>query len=232
MRRLASVEWHTPPPTSVDEQLVAYDDGSALLVVRRPRARVATSGTYAGRPSAEDLRALAAAGPGPIVIDLLVAPPDPATAAVMAVADRVAAGSLPTPRAVATFHVRPLAPPSGGVLAISLLVVADGVTAVEFELDTAASAVHFTSGGQPVAWHPLPDLSTGFVTPDAEGLGGVRRRAHVEPGAFGAIAFDVPVPAAGTAVSVQVAGWLHGSLPDEPTPGRFEVRTAEAALDG
>ena len=37
MERLSTVRWHSPPPTSVDEELALYDDGTAWLTVRRSR---------------------------------------------------------------------------------------------------------------------------------------------------------------------------------------------------
>jgi hypothetical protein len=38
-------------------------------------------------------------------------------------------------------------------------------------------------------------------------------------------------PTGATALSIQVAGWLQGALPDEPTPERFEVGTAESPIE-
>ena len=111
---LATFEWHTPPPTSVDEELALYDDGSAVLVVRQPRRPTATVGSYVAHPGADDARLLAAAGPGPVVFDLLAPATDAATEAtggLMAAADRVAADSLATPRAVVTFHAHVANPP-------------------------------------------------------------------------------------------------------------------------
>ena len=230
MKRVAAFHWRTPPPTSVDEELVLFDGGTARLLVLRPRAGESAVGAGACHPVDDDAAILAAAGPGPTEFDLLAPPTDAAAARLMAVADRVADAARATPLAVATFHARPLAPVADGRLAMSLLVVASGTAAVEFELDVAASAVHFSSAGQPVGWHDLPELPVGFVTRDAEGLGGVRRRARVDPGAFGAIAFDVAAPPGASAVALQVAGWLHEGLPDEPEPRRFEVRTAEAPI--
>ena len=53
----------------------------------------------------------------------------------MAAADRVAADSLATPRAVVTFHAHVASPASGGTLGTTLLAVAEGIEPVEFELD-------------------------------------------------------------------------------------------------
>lgn len=228
MQRVAAFRWGTPPPTSVDEELVLFDDGTARLLVLRPRAGGSAVGAYTCHPVDDDAAALASAGPGPTEFDLLAPPTDPGTKRLMTVADRTVVAARAAPFAVATFHAKPLAAVADGRLAMSLLVVASGTAAVEFELDVPASAAHFSSAGQPVGWHDLPELPTGFVTRDAEGLGGVRRRARINPGAFGAIAFEVTAPIGASTVAVQVAGWLHDGLPDAPEPRRFEVRTAEA----
>ncbi len=66
-------------------------------------------------------------------------------------------------------------------MTVAIAVVGDGVTPLAFELDPMATVVHFGSNGTPLSWVEVPELSTGFVTPDAEGLGGVHRRAAVSP---------------------------------------------------
>jgi hypothetical protein len=232
MARSATFEWHTPPPTSVDEVLALYDDGSAVLVLRRPRREGAAIGSYVAHPAADDARLLAAAGPGPVVFDLLAPPPD-AAAALMAAADRVAKDGLATPRAVVTFHAHAAGPASGGTLGATLLAVAGGTVPVEFELDPRSSSVQFfDTGGQPLSWHDLPELPTGFMTSDAEGLGGVLRPAVVKPGAYGAIAFDTKPPAGAASVSILVAGWISDAFPDATDPERFQVRTAAAPIPG
>jgi hypothetical protein len=231
VRRLATFRWRTPAPTFVDEELALFDDDTAWLVVRGSRTLAPSVGTYRCTPASADRHALVAAGPGPHEFDLLNASSDAATAALTAVADRVAAAARETPNAVATFHARPLGAPVDGSLAVSLLVVASGDRAVEFEIDPAASSVQFSHGGQPVGWCDIPDLPTGFVMPDAAGLGGVRRRAHVEPGAHGAIAFDVRASAGASAVSMRIVGWLPEALPDDALPARFSVQTEETPIE-
>jgi hypothetical protein len=222
MERVATFAWQTPPPSSVDESLVLYDDGRAWLVVRRPRSRGAAIGSYVAQPAKDDLAALAGAGPGPITFELLHA--DPTLTGLMSVADRVAADARDLPMAVATFYGQSLGA-AGGRLRMSLAVVAAGERAVQFDLDPAACAVHFSREGEALAWYELPPPETGFITEDAEGLGGLGRRAIVPPGEWGAISLLVPAPPGPADVSVQVAGWLYEALPDEPTPARFEVRT-------
>ena len=62
---------------------------------------------------------------------------------------------------------------------------------MEFELDPGPSSIHYLDGtGQPMSWQELPTPQTGFVTPDAEGLGGLRSRgASSLRAAYGAITF-------------------------------------------
>jgi hypothetical protein len=150
----------------------------------------------------------------------------------MTTAERVAAAAREAPRAVATFYARALGAPRDGRLSMALLVVGSGTNAVEFGLDVAKSAVLFTTNGEAAGWQDLPRLETGFITPDAEGLGGVVQPGHVEPGAYGAIAFEVGPPPGATDVAVRVSGWLREALPDQPTPEHFEVLTASAPLEG
>ena len=233
MERVATFEWRTPPPTSIDERLVLYDDGSAWLLALRPRLSAAGAvGTFVTRASDGDAGALRAAGPSPVVFELLHPPTDGAAVSLTAVADRVAAAARETPRAVATFHARGLGAPQDGRLSMSLLIVGSGTNAVEFGLEVAKSAVLFTVNGEAAGWQDLPRLETGFITPDAEGLGGVVQPGHVEPGAYGAIAFEVASPLGATDVSVRVSGWLREVLPDQATPEHFEVLTAPAPLEG
>lgn len=223
MARITTVLWRTPPPTSVDEELVVYDDGSAWLAVRGARDGQPTIGSWSTDIAADDRAVFAAAGEGPLLIDLLH-PAD--TGRVGDVAERVATAARASAVATATFHAG-VAGPRGGV---SLLVVAAGARTVRFEIDPASCSVHVGHDGGTLAWYEVPSVETGFVTPDAEGLGGVGRVAEVAPGAYGAIALDVPAlaatPDAATEVAIQVAGWLHDGLPDHRMPEPFAVRTA------
>lgn len=231
MRRLATFAWQTPAPTSVDEELAIFDDGSAWLVVRGPRTATPAIGTYRCEPTKADHRALGAAGPGTVQFDLLHPPASGADAKLLAIADRVAAAARKAPDAVATFYVRQLEPGASGPLALSLQVVASGTRAVEFRLDPEGSSVLFGRGGQTLSWSDLPRLASGFVTADAVELGGVRRTARIEPGDYAVIAFDLSVPSGASNVAVRVAGWLSSSPPDEDVPGRFDVSTDEAPVN-
>lgn len=232
MARVASFAWRTPPPTSVDEELVVFDDGSAQLVVRRPRSPSAAIGTWESRPDAAELRSLAAAGPGPVVFELLSPPVGDEAAKLMELADRVAATARLTPLAVAEFFARPMPSGDPALFPTALQVLASGTQAVEFELDPRVLAIHFEQSGHTVAWRPLPEPAVGFMTPDAEGLGGLRSAARVEPGRYGAILFTTEPVAGATSVLLQVGGWLRNALPDEPMPAPFEVRTAAVDLAG
>jgi len=232
VERVATFVWRTPPPTSVDEEMAVFDDGSARLVVRRPRLPSAAVGTYLGHPGDEDLRALSAAGPGPVTFDLRRAPDSTAEAQLLEVANRVADVARQTALAVAEFYARPLPSEDPSVLPTSLMVVASGTQPVEFELDPRMLAIHFAQAGQPVAWRELPEPAMGFMTPDAEGLGGLRSAAEVDPGRYGAILFTVESHPGATSVDIQVGGWLRNALPDHPMPEPFEVRTSEAEIQG
>lgn len=232
MRRVATFAWQTAPPTSVDEALAVYDDGTVVLVVRTPRQASASIGSYTGSPSTADHAVLAAAGPGPVTFDLLAPPADP-VGTVLATADRVADACRSSPRAVVTFHAHAAGPATDGVLAASLLAVGSGTQDVGFELDPAGSSVHFLGpDGQTMSWQDLPPLPMGFITPDAESLGGVVESASIAPGAYGAIAFETTSPAGATAISILVAGWLRDAFPDDDYPERFQVRTATASIPG
>jgi hypothetical protein len=230
VRRLATFVWQTPAPTSVDEELAIFDDGSAWLVVRGPRTSTPAIGTYRCEPAQADQDSLAAAGPGPVLFDLLNPPPSADRAALMAVADRVATAARKAPDAVATFYVQELESSASGSLALSLLVVASGIRAVEFELDPEASSILFGQDGRTLSWSDLPELPAGFATPDAVELGGVHRRARIKPGEYGAIAVDVPAPDGATAASARLAGWLASAPPDAPPPGRFGLVTDDAPV--
>jgi hypothetical protein len=211
MVRLSTVRWHSPPPTSVDEELALYDDGTAWLTVRRSRGGEPVIGTWSATPSPEDHAALSKTD---LDIDLLKPSADPALAA----ADRVARAAMPV--ATAEFHA--------GVTdgRVSVLVVAAGTRPVRFEVDPDAFRVHL----EPVAWREVPRPESGFVTPSAEGLGGIARVAEIEPGAYGALSLTTLDDTPATEVSVQLAGWLLDGLPDHLMSEPFEVRTAGVSV--
>jgi len=232
MKRLATIVWQSPAPTSVDERLAVYDDGTVWLVIRRPRELAGSIGSWFTRPAAVDLAALAAPGPAPIVFDVLRQHDSgaPASDELWSVAERVRAAAAEDPRAVATFGAAALEVVGPGRRSVALTVTGAGTDAVAFELDAARCTVQFSASGQAMAWVPLPELGSGFVTPDFEPLGGLRMRATVPPEAFGATAFEMAVPGGATTIAIQVAGWLIGALPDEPERGAFFTRTDEAPI--
>jgi hypothetical protein len=225
--RVVEFVWRTPPPTSVDEQLVIYDDGTACLVVRKPRTPSPSIGSYICSPDAAELELVGSFGPGTITIDLLHPPGDQRLVAAWPTLERLHDDALEHPEAIATFHA---GAPATAAAPLSLLVVAAGQRPVQFELNPASSALHFSQDGQPIAWREFPEIHTGFITPNIVGLGGLRSPAVVEPGAYGAIALDVRPPDGADTVSIQVAGWLRAALPDEEFPRPFEVRTAGVAI--
>jgi hypothetical protein len=225
MATVVTVRWLTPPPSSVDERLVVTDEGLARLDVLRPRTPSGSIGSFQARIDEADVRALAATGPN---VELNLVVQDPAVAAVAVAADRVARDVRNSPLAVADFSARPAGPSADGRLTLVLLVTGQGSQPVQFQLDVAQSAVHYSTGGQPVAWYPLPELPMGFMTVNADGLGGVRQRALVSPGVLGAISLTVPAPAGAAEVSAQLLGsWF---LPDDPFPADFEARTEPVPL--
>jgi hypothetical protein len=67
-----------------------------------------------------------------------------------------------------------------------------------------------------------------FITPDAQGLGGVRQRAIIAPGIVGTVSVPLVVPDGANQLSVQVVGsWF---LPGESMPEEFEARTDPQAI--
>ncbi len=217
---VVTVRWHTSPPTAVDERLVVGADRRARLTVCRPRSHRDRIGTYEGVVSAEDLAGLTEQGPA-IDLDLVV--PDPRVAAVGVLADRVADSLRASPTAVASFRVHAM-----NRVDLALLVTGEGSRPAEFVLSVPHCAVHWGDGARETGWAPLPSLPIGFMTPDAEGLGGVGDRAEVPPGISGAIAFAAPIPVGASQVWVQASGLLF--LPDDTVPAAFEILTAATTL--
>ncbi len=215
MRRLATVRWQSPPPTSVDEELAAYDDGSVWLVVRCSREGTPTIGTWSVSPSPGDHAALVAAGD--VLVDLLH------PQSVPEVAERLRTAALANPVATAQFLAA-----GGAGETVTFVAAGDGTRPVQFELDPGTLVVHVEKEGAELAWFEPAPPETGFITPSAEGLGGLGRRAVIAPGAVGALVLEVPqlAQADGDGVAVSASGWLAEGLPDEEMPRRFRVRTA------
>jgi hypothetical protein len=211
---IARIRWQSAAPTSVDEELVVYDDGTAFLVVRSARDGGPAIGTWTAAIRAEDRAVLDGQRRE---VDLR----HPAVDPVLAAADRVAAEARKTPVATATFHAG--AVPGGGV---ALLAVGGGTGPAEFELEPDSVVVHLENDGTELGWHQMDRLGTGFVSPEPEGLGGVGRPAEIGPGAYGVIALNGPPLEQTGAVAVEVAGYLRDALPEDPSYERFRVRTA------
>jgi hypothetical protein len=218
MPEIARIRWQSPPPTSVDEELVVYDDGKALLVVRTSRDGSPAIGTWSAGVAPEDMAVLEGQHRE---VDLR----HPLLDDVVAAADRVGAEARETPVATATFHAGVV--PGGGV---ALLAVGGGTAAAEFELDVDSVVVHLENDGTEIGWHQMERLQTGFVSPEPEGLGGVGRPAEIAPGAYGVIALAGPPLEEAGAVAIEVAGYLRDSLPEDASYQRFTVRTEPVPL--
>jgi hypothetical protein len=230
MKRVATFTFTSPPPATVDEQLALYDDETVRLVVRQPRESSPTIGTYSYKPHVADFRELAKEGGDPVTLSLLGPVPEEQRDLV-ALASRIADEARKQPEATASFYGRPVGPITDGLLSISVQVVAAGKRPVEFELAPKSCAVLFTKDGESAGWFDFPKLELGFVTTDAEDLGGLLRQAKIKPGDWGALLVKLQKPAAATDVSVQVAGRLYNGLPDEDLGGQFEVRTEAAKIE-
>jgi hypothetical protein len=230
VKRVATFIFSSPPPAVVDEQLALYDDGTARLVVHRPRGGQPTIGTYSYKPDHADFAELSKQGTDPVTLDLLGPVPEEQRD-LLALASRIAEEAREHAEATASFYGRPFGSRTDGLLSISMAVVAAGKRAVEFELAPKSSAVLFSNQGQPAGWFDFPKLQLGFVTPDAEDLGGLLRSAKIKPGDWGALLVKLQAPDSATEVSIQVAGRLYQGLPDEDTPGRFEVRTEAMPIE-
>jgi hypothetical protein len=215
MERLVTVRWESPPPTSVDEELAAYDDGTVWLVVRGSRDGAASIGTWSTTPTKADHAALVAAGD--TVVDVRRA------GGASEIAEELRAAALPEPVATAHFVAA-----RGPGRSVTLAAVGGGTRPVQFELQPDSLTVHVEVDGATRAWFEVPPPVTGFVTPDAVGLGGLARRAEITPGTIGAILLDLEGvevdPAA--KVAVVLTGWLAEGLPDQEMPLPFRVRTA------
>lgn len=222
------VHWWSPPPTSVDEELVISGDGTALLVVRTARDGAPVIGTFAG---SVDSGQLAVLNGQRREVDLSHPEIDP----VVATAEVIAAAARDRPVATATFYAAVV--PGVGV---ALQAVGGGRGSASFELDPDSVIIHLERDGTEIAWHEAAHLQTGFVSPTPEGLGGVGRPAEIQPGAYGTIALetagvdglgqlDGDAGAGPPAVAVEVSGWLRDAVSVTSTD-RFRVRTAAVSL--
>src|SRR4051812_45502289 len=140
MAEVARIRWQSPMPTSVDEELVVYDDATALLVVRTSRDGAPVIGTWTATVEPQDLAVLDGERRE---VDLVHPVPDP----VVAIADQVAADAREHPVATATFYTGVV--PGGGV---ALLAVGGGTAPAEFELGGDSVGVHLGGGGTEGAW--------------------------------------------------------------------------------
>lgn len=215
-----TVRWQSAR-TGATTALLILAGGDARVVVTSGGATPDTVGSYAC--PIDDLPVTLADGPADFVVDSDNTGSDARRAA----AESVAAAVREHPLATARFALVP-GDRAGSGRAFTLAVGNAAHEPVEFTLDAARCTIDFVADGQAVGWQPFPDLPTGFVTADAEGIGGVRMRATLGPGVLGAIVFDVAVPASATEACAHVLGLLH--VPGEPEPLPFAARTAMAPL--
>jgi hypothetical protein len=148
----------------------------------------------------------------------------------LAAAEQLAACCRAEPRRVVEWYARLVGSVDAGWGRLALGAVCRGAEPVEFELEPAGSGIAWLDGDRQIGWTDLPAPPVGFVTPDGVGLGGVGRPGRIEPGGFGVIALDVPVPDTASGLFVQVAGWLRATLPDDLVPVPFLARTEAAAV--
>lgn len=226
-----TVQWSTPSG-SVDERLVVRADGVARLVALAPQVRADRVGEFAGAATAEEFSALAARGPRRVIDPSHDehAEGDAALAAVLAarIADRCRA----TPFAAVEFLLRPTGPVLDGIGPFAVGVVGRGQRAAEFLLDPDRCRLRFLAGGTALSDLPLPPLSVGFTTVDAEGLGGVRQPARVPADTLGAIAVELFVPAGATLVELELTGsWFTDPEQTTVPPDRFTARLATDLTD-
>jgi hypothetical protein len=218
MAQVGRVRWTTPEPTAVDEELIVSDDGSAMLVVRTSRRGDPVVGTWRGTASPPDLAVLTGVD---LRVNLLEPPDDEAVAA----ADRVAAAA-DRPVAILAFAANVL--PDGRVV---LLAAGGGDTPAQVELDPESLVVHLEQAdGVEVAWRPVEPLITGFASPGAENLGGVKTPTRIPAGQYGGVVLGAHSAPGATRAAIGLAGWLRDESPDSGDYRGFRARTAAALL--
>jgi hypothetical protein len=220
--------WRSPPPSSVDERLVLTDD-AAWLVVCSPIRDDGEAGTFRAQIAPDDRAILEGAGPGEHVFDVLATAAESTDAAVRAAAQRTADVVHGQPVAVAQFAAAAILRAAAPSI-VSLTVTGAGTAPAEFHIDPGRLTVQFVAGDQQLGWQPVPPPGMGFMTPDADLLGGVGLGAKVPPGEFGAIALTVGLPATATKVSIEVTGMLHVTVGVARQDLPFKVRTPWAPV--
>ncbi|GAA3629860.1 hypothetical protein [Microlunatus ginsengisoli] len=227
MAEIARIQWVSPGPREVDEELVVGGDGSARLLVRTSRDGSPAIGTWRTDTDPDERAELAGVQRE---IDLR----HPALDPVAALAERVAARARQQPVAVATFYAAAV---TG--IGIGLQAVGAGEAAAEFQLDPGSVVVHVEDqDGTESRWYPAGPLEAGFVSSDPAVFGGVGTPAQVPPGTYGTIAVSCPElddpatqPTVG-AIAVEVTGRLRGALDEDEPYRRFVVRTAAVPFRG
>lgn len=220
-----TVHWSTPTG-AVDERLTVTSTGEARLLVLAPQSDGAQVGEFSGRAGPQEYAALAALG-ARWSIDPAHGSTNPEAALATEIADRCRSG----PVSAASFVLHAGAA-EGSRRQLTLGVIGRGQQACRFVLDLDRCRIRFVSDGEVVAEQPLSPLAAGFMTGDAEGLGGVRQIATVPPGTLGAIVLEVSVPGGATHLeSVLVGSWYAGDADQTAPPERFTAH-AVAELSG
>ena len=217
---IARIRWQSPPPTSVDEELAAYDDGTVWLVVRSPRDGTPSIGTWRST--------LSRGGPGLIdgvrrEMDLSHPMPDPLLIAI----ERMAAAVREHPVATATFSAA-VVPPGGG---LALLAVGGGLGPAAFELDRDAVVVHLMRSGTEIGWHRPERCRPGSCLPSRPASVASRGRRRSRPARTGPSPCDRPRARRSRRVALEVSGYLRDALPEGAAYRAFSVRTADVPLD-
>jgi hypothetical protein len=225
-----TVRWSTPS-AAVDERLMVRSNGEARLLALAPLRDAALIGEFRGEVSVDELAALTATG-SRVTIDPTHTDSSE-VGAVGVLAHQVADRCRTDPLSAGLFVLRSTGPAVDGVRPLVLGVVGRGERACQFLLDLPGCRIRFITEGSQVGEVPLPELAAGFMTSDAEGLGGVRRTAVVPPGILGAIALDVPVPAQVSYAEIVLVGAWYPVDVDETTapPERFAARAVAELTD-
>ena len=221
-----TVRW-TTPTRAVDERITVSPTGEARLLVLAPQRDADLVGEFLGRVGADEYAALAAPGPR-WSIDPGYGTSDGDAVLAAQVADRCRA----RPVAASLFVLRAGGSPGDGRRPFTIGVIGRGQRASRFLLDLDHCRIRFLAGGDVVAEQPLPPLAAGFMTGDAEGLGGVGQVATVSPDTLGAIALDLAVPADVTHAEIVLAGsWFPGDADGSAPPERFTARAVAELTD-
>jgi hypothetical protein len=234
--------WSSDSPVPVDEQLVVNPDGSITLITLAPYDRFvvhasslvgelisATVGVYQLTISQVPdtlQKQFSKVPPGRYEFHL-----ESDLDVVQSTAFELALVAKAHPAATVTFSTFCTGVEPDGSAGLVLVAVGGGSRPLRFQVSPTDCTVHFyDDSGQALSWAEIGEFPSGFVTPDADGLGGVGRLATIEPGRYGAIAFSEDAPPGTVAVGIRVCGFIVESLPDRPDPVQFQVQTRAVSI--